>query len=81
MTFMCGWAHSLNNTDFALENSCLVFSLSVSRLSEGTSALYVIEFVNYSNSVNINTKLRNLSQWHTHIIDYLRRWGLKFKAF
>ena len=40
MTFICGWAHNLNNTDFVLENSCLVFSLSVSRLSEGTSALY-----------------------------------------
>ena len=35
LTFMCGWAHDLNNTDLTFENSCPAFSSSASWLSEG----------------------------------------------
>ena len=57
MTFMCGWARDLKITNLTFENSCLVSSLSASRLSNGRSLEYVsalyIETVNYSKSVRM----------------------------
>ena len=57
MTFMRGWARDLNNTDLTFENSCLVSSLSASRLSNGRSLEYIsalyVEIVNYLKSVRM----------------------------
>ena len=51
MTFMCGWAHDLNNTNLTFENSCLV-SLNASQLSDGRLLEYV-EIVNYLKSIRM----------------------------
>ena len=57
VTFMCGWDCNLNNTNLTFENSCLVSSSSVSRLSDGRSLEYVnafyVDIVNYSKSVRM----------------------------